>query len=201
MVTANRPSAKGGTVTGWTGFSDGSSLLPMLNVPPGNFTISGHCSQSRKTSCGLPGWTGTRGGLINATCVPACGGVAAGGGAGGETCGGVTGTLACGGVAGGGAACGGGVGAGGCTGGKGCGDGAERGSLLRGGSGAVRMAACCCGGGCAGTARGSSACVNVPGRNAYQPANPATTTIDAAMAARIRLRRLACVTASGSGST
>ena len=32
---------KGLTVTRWTGCSDGSLLLPILNVPPGKATMSG----------------------------------------------------------------------------------------------------------------------------------------------------------------
>src|SRR5262245_28442378 len=88
-VTGRRPSAKGGTVTRKTGCSVGSSLLPMVNVPPGRSTISGHCSHSRNTSYGLiardnpgSGFTAT-----TATCAGACPVVAGGstGGSGGGT--------------------------------------------------------------------------------------------------------------------
>src|SRR3712207_1901661 len=41
--------ANGAMVTWWTGCSLGSSWLPIENVPPGSRTISGQCSQSRKT--------------------------------------------------------------------------------------------------------------------------------------------------------
>src|SRR5262245_58050679 len=61
MVTGRRPRANDRTVTWTTGFSDGSSLLPIANVPPGRSIISGHVAHSRDGSWGRAVRAGTGG--------------------------------------------------------------------------------------------------------------------------------------------
>src|SRR5579871_5674866 len=77
-VTSNLPTANGlAMTTSWTGFSSSSpSACPIMNLPAGTTTISGHLEQSRKVVPGAGALDGVSGSAAPAAagseCVCAC---------------------------------------------------------------------------------------------------------------------------------